>query len=192
MIRWFGGCWWKGVKRMLNRQLSKGWGGWHLMWSEKRRKLEAMKAAKPKAIVVPPAFVDVAMKKLAALEQKKERACVCTMDYRPHCGVMRDGTRETFSNKCQAANCAGALVSADARRRRSLVVAAASLPLTLARLLACPHQRDQCVLLPRFVPTLLFSPRPRASACCFLYQAKIQDAEREVPALHSKLFVTDR
>ena len=41
------------------------------------------------------------------------------------------------------------LASLVARRRP-----AASLPLTLARLLACLHQRDQCVLLPRFVPTL--------------------------------------
>ena len=47
--------------------------------------------------------------------------------------------------------------------RSSLVVAAVLLPLTLARLLACPHQCDQCVLLPRFVPTLPFSPRPRAA-----------------------------
>ena len=78
---------------------------------EKRLKLEAMKAAKPKAIEVPPAFVEVAMKKLAAVEQKKEEDCECTKDLRLHCGVMRDGSRETFSNKC-AAKCAGAVVSA--------------------------------------------------------------------------------
>jgi len=50
------------------------------------------------------------------------------------------------------------VVSLVARRRL-----AASLPLTPARLFACPHQRDQCVLLPRFVPTLPFSPRPLAA-----------------------------
>ena len=48
---------------------------------EKRRKLEAMKAAKPKAIQVPPAFVEVAMKKLSAIEKKKKEDCVCTKEY---------------------------------------------------------------------------------------------------------------
>ena len=32
----------RGARHFMNRQLSKGWNGWHQLWAEKRRKLDSM------------------------------------------------------------------------------------------------------------------------------------------------------
>ena len=34
----------KALKRLKNRSLGKGWGGWHGMWSDRKRKLQQHQA----------------------------------------------------------------------------------------------------------------------------------------------------